>query len=386
MDNSKVVVLGAGTMGVEIALIFSLSGSQVLLLDLPREENSNETLSQWAVEKAKLRYFTDPLRTSALERINTGILDDKVESISQADWIVEAVTERIEIKREILAFLDTALRDDTIVTSNTSGISINKLANDRSKKFKSNFLGCHFFNPASFIPLIELIPSKWTSRIILNQVNSHLTFKLGKRIVFSKDVPNFIVNRFLFHQVMYAIENAIAQELPVPVVDLLCGPWIGRPKTAVFGLVDLIGIDVWMELCNNMGRDIFEYPNSYRVLEQMRESGRLGRKSGSGFFLQEPTEKPSPKVSYLDLQTMDYQPLSNSPVLKVPEKELPSRIFNIIHEVDKTKNGIFQRKLLLKELQRARELVPYASDSIADINTAIKLGLGHQLGPLEIQN
>ena len=386
MDILEVVVLGAGTMGVEIALAFSISGSRVLLLDLSSHENPKESLSHWAVEKAKLRYSADPLRIKALERIDTGILGDEDKSITQADWIIEAVTERIEIKREIFAFLDTVLRDDAIVTSNTSGISINTLASDRSKKFKSNFLGCHFFNPASFIPLVEMIPSKWTSRIILNQVNSHLTYKLGKRTVFSKDIPNFIVNRFLFHQVMNAIENAIVLDFPVPLVDLLCGPWIGRPKTAVFGLVDLVGIDVWMEVCNNMGRDIFEYPNSYQVLNQMRESGRLGRKTGRGFYFQEPTDKSLVKFSYLNLKTMDYQPLSKGPALELPDEDLTSRIFNIIHEVDRSKEGTFQRKLLLKESQRARELVPYASDSIADINTAIKLGLGHQLGPLEIQN
>lgn len=384
MDKLKIGIIGAGTMGIEIAIAFGSVGADVKLLDIRAQQGSMLPISKQAINKAKIRYSSDPSRLNALSLIYPGVIDEDFELLTHVDWIIEAVPEILEIKNEIFFRIETLLKEKTIITSNTSGISIRSLAKNRSLAFQRQFLGAHFFNPASSMRLVELIPSQWTAEATLGMVDHYLTSLLKKQCVISKDIPNFIVNRFLFHSVMGAIEYTIAEKLLVPLVDKLSGEWIGRPKTGTFGLVDLIGIDVWLEVCNNMNEEIAKYPAASELLVRMKEVGKLGRKTSRGFYFYSNEVERVTKDGFLNLITMEYQPLNSVDAINIPAKDLITRIKEIISIHNNSADVRFQRKILFDSIEKAKELIPLVSESSADVDLAIKIGLGHKIGPFEL--
>ena len=301
------VVLGAGTMGAQIACLLAGAGVHVRLLDL------DETTAADGLARA-LKLRPSPVyRPQDVLRIRTGGFDDLPAAVADADWILEAVVERLEPKRALLARVDEALsasarRPWPIVSTNTSGISIAALAAGRSDDFGHAFLGTHFFNPPRYTRLLELIPTAATASDVIEALEDYAPRQLGKGTVRAKDTPAFIANRLGVYGLQRAL--ALAQELSLGVdeVDELTGPLIGRPKSATFRTLDVVGLDVAVAVADHCHEDLPDDPQREAfvvapILRQLIERGALGEKAGAGFFTREGGE-----ILALDLATGDYRP------------------------------------------------------------------------------
>src|SRR5881392_2229944 len=283
MRIGDAAVLGAGVMGAQIAAHLANAGVRVRLLDVSREAARD------GLQRA-IRLKPDPFFTAATAaRIETGGFDDDLASIAQADWIVEAIVERLDAKQALLARVDAVRRADAIVSSNTSGIPIASIAESRSESFRRHWLGTHFFNPPRYLHLLELIPTADTDPRVVSALTAFADVRLGKGVVLAKDVPGFIANRigmFGLMQVFAALESG---EYTIEEIDAITGPAIGRPKSATFRTVDIAGIDVLGHVARNLAervpdddaRSTFALPP---LVERLIERGWIGEKSGQGFY------------------------------------------------------------------------------------------------------
>ena len=282
-DIRRVAVLGAGTMGAAIAAHAANAGLVVDLLDLDQEAVQGGFERMLAARPAALA------SPSLADRIRLGTLEDDLDRLGSADWVVEAVVERLEPKQELLARVEKVVGPDAVVSSNTSGLPLASLAEGRSEDFRRRFLGTHFFNPPRYLKLVELIPTADTDPEVLERMRGFVERVLGKGAVVAKDTPNFIANRLGsfagMHDVRYALEHGYGIE----EVDALTGPLVGRPKTATFRLFDQVGLDVMVGVAENLHelvpdderREVLPAPEPLR---RMLAAGRLGQKSGAGFY------------------------------------------------------------------------------------------------------
>jgi len=297
----KVAVLGAGTMGSQIAAHIANAGFNVLLLDLNRDIAAQGLKRAL---KAKPAAFMDP---EFKFHVEIGGFDTDMEKIKDADWIIEAVIEKLDIKRDLFSKVEQHMREDAIVSTNTSGIPIHLILEGRSDTFKKNFLGTHFFNPPRYMKLLEIIPSQYTDKEVIDTIVRFAEDYLGKGIVYAKDTPNFIANRIGVFSLMYALRVAQELGLSPEEIDAITGKLIGRPKTATFRLADLVGIDIIAHVANNIYelakddefREFFQIPD---FLKKMIEKGLLGDKTGGGFY-----KKVDGKRLVLDLETFEYR-------------------------------------------------------------------------------
>src|SRR5262245_59616064 len=238
MRIGNAAVLGAGVMGAQIAALFANAGIRVRLLDVSR------AAAREGLERA-VRLKPDPFFTAATAaRITTGGFDDDLPSIADADWIVEAVVERLDAKQALLARVDGVRRADAVVSSNTSGIPIASIAEGRSDSFRRHWLGTHFFNPPRYLHLLELIPTPDTDPAVVRLVTEFCDVRLGKGVVRAKDSPGFIANRIGIYGMVQALRAIDAGEYTIEEVDAITGPAIGRPKSATFRTADIAGVDV----------------------------------------------------------------------------------------------------------------------------------------------
>ncbi len=377
-------VLGAGTMGAQIACLLAGAGASVRLLDLDADT------ARAGLERA-LKLRPSPVyRAADAERIATGGFDELAEAARGSGWVIEAILERLEPKRDLLDRLEEALADRPVgdwplVSTNTSGIPIASLAEGRSDAFRTSFMGTHFFNPPRYARLLELIPLGSTDPGRVAWIEDYGSRMLGKGTVIAKDRPAFIANRLGVHGLMTAL--GLAQELGLGVdeVDELTGPLIGRPRSATFRTLDLVGLDVAADvsdhnhaaLPDDPQRDGFVVPP---VMRELIEAGALGEKTGAGFFRREGGE-----ILAYDLETGEYRPRrkvqSAAVELARGEPDLRARLALLVAAEDTA--GEFLRRLIGSGLDYAARVGPEVADSAAAVDRAMRWGFTWELGPYE---
>ena len=301
----SVAILGAGTMGAQIAAHFANAGVPSLLLDLTPD------LARQGLERART-LKPDPFFTP--ERaglITTGGLDADAARLRDADWIIEAVVERLDVKRDLLARIDDVRRPGSIVSSNTSGIPIGVLAEGRSDEFRRHWLGTHFFNPPRYLRLLELIPTPETDPAIVSAVAAFADHRLGKGTVIAKDTPNFIANRVALYAVIRTLEALQSGRYTIEEIDAITGPPLGRPKSATFRTADIAGLDILAHVARTLydrlpegEREAFRAPP---LLDDMLSRGWLGEKTGQGFYRREKNAGGESEILTLEPATMTYR-------------------------------------------------------------------------------
>jgi len=270
-----VAVLGAGTMGAQIAAHFANAGLTVYLLDIaPREGGDKNAVVNGAFKRA-VKLSPDPFFTAAAQkRIILGNFDEHFDRIEAADWIIEAVVERLDIKRSLMARVEEAARADAVISTNTSGIPIRDIAEGRSASFKKRFLGTHFFNPPRYLKLLEVIPTADTDPALVERVAHFGRVHLGKGIVIAKDSPYFIGNRIGIYAMLLALRHFTEGDYTIEEIDTLTGTLVGHPRSATFRTADVVGLDVMNDVIENLYaavkddecREIFRSPEVLKAL------------------------------------------------------------------------------------------------------------------------
>ncbi len=376
-------VLGAGTMGAQIAAHLANAGVPTLLLDLT-EQTARDGLKRAVALKP------DPLFTKAgLALITTGGFDD-LSRLGAVDWIVEAVVERLDVKRDLLARVDAARAPGTIVTSNTSGIPIAAIAEGRSDDLRRHWLGAHFFNPPRYLRLLELIPTADTDRAVLERVAWFADHRLGKGVVIARDTPNFIANHIGVYGMMQVLRALTSGAFTIEEIDAMTGPAIGRPKSATFRTMDVVGVDVLGHVARNMterltepaARDAFTLP---ALIEQMIERGLLGEKAGQGFYKRHKGAGGASEILTLDPSTFTYRAKQSARLAALDAAKsidtLPERIRTLYLGADRV--GAFLRATLGPTLLYAAQVAPHIAHSIDDVDRVMRWGFGWELGPFE---
>jgi 3-hydroxyacyl-CoA dehydrogenase len=372
-------VLGAGTMGAQIAAHFANAGVPVVLLDV------TATAAKEGLERAR-RLKPDPFFTAETAGlITTGGLNEGLPTLASVDWIVEAVVERLDVKRELLARLEPHRRADAIVSSNTSGIPIAALAEGRSDAFRRHWLGTHFFNPPRYLHLLEVIPTPDTDATVLARTIAFADRHLGKGVVLAKDTPNFIANRlglFGVAQIFRALETG---QYTIEEIDAITGPAIGRPKSATFRTMDVAGIDVLADVARNLAERLDD-PEERReftlppFVEEMVRRGWIGAKAGRGFY-----QKQGEDILTLDPATLEYRakrPATLPSLDAARSIESPAERLRTLF-LGKDKAGEFLRATLGPTLRYAARVAPEIAHSPEDVDRAMRWGFGWELGPFE---
>lgn len=374
----RAAVIGAGTMGGGIAAHFANAGIPVYLMDI----EPKGVLERMKKHKPPMFFTAD-----AAELLTVGPLND--DRIREADWIVEAIFENMDAKRELVARIDAARKPDSIVTSNTSGLPIAQVAQNASADLKAHFLGTHFFNPPRYMKLLEVIPTPDTKPEITQFVRDFAEHRLGKSVVFCKDTPNFIANRLASMGGASLADYALAHGYTVEEVDAIAGPLIGRPKTAAFRLQDLVGLDVASSVATNLyglipddeSREVLASPRVEALRRSQIDRGRLGDKSGQGFY-----KKDRKNIQTLDLNTGEYRERVEPDIPSLAEaakiRSLPERLAFVLQQDDRA--GALARHIVYGALGYASRRVPEISDDLVSIDRAVRWGFSHDLGPFEL--
>lgn len=376
LSGMKACVIGAGTMGAGIAAHLSNLGFEVTLLDLTRE--SAEACFERA-KKIKPPHFYSQ---DSAQHIRLGGIDQDLELAGEADWVCEAIIENMEAKRDLYRRLLPILRPDAMVSSNTSSLPLTQLAEGLPEDFRRRFLGTHFFNPPRYLKLLELIPTADTTAAEIERQTRFLEDHCGRRVVLAKDTPGFIANRFGMWSMFHAIHTAEKLGLTVEQVDAICGPFLGRPRSAAFRLNDLVGLDVMAFIANIMSerclddphRDALRTPASMAFL---MEKGWMGQKSGQGYYRKEGKE-----LLAFDLRTHAYRNLLEADfdsLKAVAKKPLGVRVRDALQAKDEA--GEFLREHLIPVLKYATYLKEEVSHTVQDFDRVMMWGFGWEMGP-----
>ena len=394
----KVAVLGSGIMGSGIACQLANVGLEVILLDIIPENEKNSTdhkkrnsLVNNALNTAVKSKPAPLYSKSMLNNITTGNFDDDFDKISDCDWIIEVVVERLDIKNIIFEKVDQHRKAGSIVSSNTSGIPINSMLDNRTEDFKSHFLGTHFFNPPRYLKLLEIIPTSKTNQEVVDFMMEFGGKLLGKTTVLCKDTPAFIANRvgvFAIQELFHIVDEL---NLSVTEVDSLTGPIMGRPKSATFRTCDVVGLDTLIHVANGLKENC---PNDERsavfilpsFIAKMKENNWLGSKTGQGFYKKTINESGKKEILELDLKTFEYKSTSKTKFETIGKARgidnLKKRTKILFNGNDKA--GDFYRRVFAGLLSYASHRIPEISDEIYRLDEAMKAGFGWELGPFEI--
>jgi 3-hydroxyacyl-CoA dehydrogenase len=402
----KVAIIGSGIMGSGIACHFANIGINVLLLDIvPRELNDIEKAKGLTLEdKAVRNRIVNTSLTTALKsnpspiyhqkfasRITTGNMEDDISKVADVDWIMEVVVERLDIKKIVFEKLEKYRTPGTLITSNTSGIPIKFMSEGRSEDFQKHFCGTHFFNPARYLKLFEIIPGPQTTTDVLDFLNSYGKKFLGKTSVVAKDTPAFIGNRVGIFSIMSLFNLVKEMNLTIEEVDKLSGPVIGRPKSATFRTVDVVGLDTLVHVANGIyescpndeAHELFKVPD---FINAMMENKWLGSKTGQGFYKKNVSDDGEKEILSLDLNTLEYRSAQKA---KFATLELTKTIDNVIDRFKvlvsgKDKAGDFYRKSFASLFAYVTNRIPEITDELYKIDDAMKAGFGWEHGPFQI--
>ncbi|MEM6328280.1 MAG: 3-hydroxyacyl-CoA dehydrogenase NAD-binding domain-containing protein [Bacteroidota bacterium] len=382
-------VLGAGVMGSQIAAHLANAGLQVTLLDVTPESIGREGKPNSIVQgafKAATKMNPAPFFTpSAQKRVTLGNFDDDFEAIAEADWIIEVVVERMDIKRSVMARIEEHAREDAVISTNTSGLPIGEIAEGRSDGFKARFLGTHFFNPPRYLKLFEVIPTAETDPAVLHRVSEFARVHLGKGVVVAKDTPNFVGNRIGVYAMMQALREFESGRFTIEEIDQLTGTLIGHAKSATFRTADVVGLDTLRHVATNLyegvpddeSREAFQVPD---VLARLVESKRTGAKVKAGFY-----KKVGKDILSIDPETMEYR--------EAPESGLDTKRFKKAGDLsarlnalwaDDGRAGDFFRRTTLDLIGYSIRRVPEIADNPADVDRAMRWGFGWEMGPFQI--
>jgi 3-hydroxyacyl-CoA dehydrogenase len=397
----KVAVLGAGVMGAQIAAHLANVGIPSLLLDIvPKEPTPDEakkglTLDSRAVRNRFAAGALQKLQTlkpspvftkEAIELITPGNFEDDLAKVAEVDWIVEAIVENLVIKQDLWQRVAQVWKPGTIVSSNTSGISITKMVEGTPEAFRRHFLGTHFFNPPRYMKLLEIIPTVDTDPAVAGFMQAFSERTLGKGVVIAKDTPNFIANRIGTYGMMVTLQIMEQMGLGADEVDALTGPVIGRPKSATFRTLDVVGLDTFVHVADNCKATIpvAEEAHVFTVPEPLREMirrGMTGQKTGQGFF-----KKDGEQILTLDLATMEYRPRKkgNFPSLEAakPLADASERLRTLVYADDKA--GQFLWEVLKKTLLYSANKMGEIADDVVAVDNAMKWGFNWDSGPFEV--
>jgi len=398
----KVAVLGAGVMGSGIACHFANIGVEVLLLDIvPRELTEAEkakglTLQDKVVRNRQVTELFQkavkskpaPLYSNKYaERITLGNMEDDMPQIADCDWVIEVVVERLDIKKKVFEQVEKYRKPGTLVTSNTSGIPIHLMLEGRSDDFAAHFCGTHFFNPPRYLPLLEIIPTDRTKPEVVEFLMDYGRRFLGKTTVLCKDTPAFIANRVGVFAIMDALHVIEEMGLKVEEVDKLTGPVLGRPKSATFRTLDVVGLDTMILVAKNLyeavphdeRREAFKLP---KVLEALQEKGWLGEKSGQGFY-KKAQQNGKKDILALDFATLEYRPQEKvkfATLDAVKGIDDLAKAFKVLVN-GKDKAGEFYRRTFASLFAYVSHRIPEIADELYKIDDAVCAGFGWKMGP-----
>ena len=402
----KVAVIGSGIMGSGIACHFANIGVEVLLLDIvPRELNEKEKAKGLSLEHPAVRnrlvndFLAGALKSKPspiyhknfANRITTGNLEDDIAKVADVDWIIEVVVERLDIKKQVFETLEKHRTPGTLITSNTSGIPIHFMSEGRSEDFQEHFCGTHFFNPARYLKLFEIIPGPKTKPEVIDFLNGYGERFLGKTSVIAKDTPAFIGNRIGIFSIMSLFHAVKEMGMTAEEVDKLTGPVIGRPKSATFRTVDVVGLDTLVHVANGIHEncpdderhELFELPG---FIQTMVDNKWLGSKTGQGFYKKVKGDDGKSEILTLDLDSMDYRGKKRA---SFGTLELTKTIDKVIDRFPvlvggKDKAGEFYRKSFGSLFAYVSHRIPEISDDVYKIDDAMKAGFGWEHGPFQI--
>ncbi len=399
----KVAVLGSGVMGSGIACHFANIGAQVLLIDIvPHEMNDKEKAAGLTPDDkvVRNRIVNDSLRAalkskpspiykqSFAKRITTGNFDDDLPKIKDYDWVIEVVVERLDIKQSVFEKVDKYRKPGTLVTTNTSGISVEAMIEGRSEDFQKHFCGTHFFNPPRYLQLFEIIPTGKTDPGVLDFLSDYADRFLGKTPVLAKNTPAFIANRVGTFSIMELLNNVKNMDFTIPELDKLTGPVIGRAKSATFRTADVVGLDTLAHVAKNIqdttkdeANDVFGIPG---YLQKMLDNKWLGSKTKQGFYKKE-VQDGKKKFLSLDINTLEYV---EAPKPKFPVFEKTKGVDDLRKRIpilfaDKTRVGEFYRNSFYSLFRFASNRIPEISDEIYKVDDALNAGFGWKLGPFQ---
>jgi 3-hydroxyacyl-CoA dehydrogenase len=392
-------VLGSGIMGGGIAALLASAGVRTMMLDIvpPNAEKDQDPDPKVRNSIVKSGYDNLVAASPALlmhpqdaDRITIGNLTDDFDRIAECDWIIEVVVENLKIKQDLLRRIDTVRKEDSIVSTNTSGIPLKAMSKGLSNDFRAHFLGTHFFNPVRYMRLLEIISGEDTLPEVVDFIAEYSERVLGKGIVWAKDTPNFIGNRIGVQGIIKAMQLMASEGLSIPEVDLVFGPVMGRPKTAMFKTADLVGLDVLAHVASNTydlvksdeSRDSFVLPD---FVKKMIKKNLLGKKTQSGFYKTDLTPEWQKIRKVIDPKTLSYSEYDRPdyPCIQAAQKakNLPQKMRAVVYGDDKLAQ--FAWKALAHNLIYAANRIPEISDTIVDIDNAMKWGFNFELGPFE---
>ncbi len=384
----RAAVLGAGTMGSRIAAHLANAGIPVLLLDLPPRASDSRSLAAAALEalaKAKPAALYEP---QAATLITPGDFDSDLPQISTCDWIIEAVAENLEIKTALLARAAAHLAPHALLTTNTSGLPITRLAATLPATVRRRFFGTHFFNPPRYMRLAELIPTAESDLQLVAALAAFADRRLGKQVVLAHDTPNFIANRIGVAVMFTAANLMLAQGLTIEEVDALTGPALGWPRTGTFRLADMVGIDVLAHVAANFPQGVPQGPFA-AMLAQMVQRGWLGDKTGQGFYKKARGADGKEERLVLDLATFDYRPAAKPglPTLEMVKSAAtaPDRLCALLAgDPAKDKAAAFLWPFLAGLWNYAAERVGEVAADAPSIDAALRAGFNWELGPFQM--
>lgn len=377
MRVRKVGVIGAGAMGTGIASLCASAGVPVLLLDVPSEGSDRSALARGAVARS-LKAKPAPLMVAQrAELIEPGNTDDDIARLSDCDWVVEAIVEKLGPKRALYERLEQVVHDKALVTSNTSSIPIRLLTEGRGDAFKARFFGTHFFNPVRYLHLLEVIPTAETLPDVIAAMRAFGERALGKGVVVAKDAPGFIANRLGLYGVRRALQLMQECDLTIDDVDQLTGVFLGRPKSAVFRTMDISGIDVLQYVAESLSATSGEDFSLPEWVRQLVASGRLGEKTGAGFY-----KKDKAGIQTLNWKTLEYAPQNDrfpADLAHLTKLPLPERLRGITRASGT--GAEFLRRFVVDLSYYILEKTPDLAHDITSVDRALEWGYGWEMGP-----
>lgn len=381
----KIAILGAGVMGSQIAAHCANAGIPIILFDLASSEGSKNTVVKKALKMLEKLKPAPLAQQSTAQLIDPANYEQDLTRLREADLIIEAVAERMDIKKSVYDMVEQYIRKDAIFTTNTSGLSINELTKVLPESLKETFCGVHFFNPPRYMHLVEIIPSKHTDPLVMEQLETFLTTVLGKGVITAKDTPNFIANRIGVFSILCTIHHGAQFNIPFETIDALTGILIGRPKSATFRTADVVGLDTLAHTVNTMHNYLpndpwHEYFKIPQWMQQLIKQKSLGQKSGRGVYT-----KKGRDILVLDIKTGDYRPLNahiDEDVLKILQTPKTDTLSNL-----RNMTGSPQAQFLWSIFRDLFHYCAYQLEHIAnnarDLDLAIRWGFGYQSGPFE---